>query len=34
MGNYDGWGGLLPQSWKISHRDFQKKILNVKGNWV
>jgi len=27
MGNLDGWGGPLPQSWKISHRDLQKKIL-------
>ncbi len=27
MGNLDGWGGPLPQSWKESHRDLQKKIL-------
>ncbi|MGO4911018.1 alpha-N-acetylglucosaminidase [Leeuwenhoekiella sp. W20_SRS_FM14] len=28
MGNLDGWGGPLPQSWKESHRDLQIKILN------
>src|SRR5665648_111038 len=27
MGNLDGWGGPLPQSWKESHRDLQIKIL-------
>ncbi len=27
MGNLDGWGGPLPQSWKESHRDLQQKIL-------
>ncbi len=27
MGNLDGWGGPLPQSWKESHRDLQLKIL-------
>lgn len=27
MGNLDGWGGPLPQSWKDSHRELQKKIL-------
>ncbi|MEQ8473690.1 MAG: alpha-N-acetylglucosaminidase [Marinoscillum sp.] len=27
MGNLDGWGGPLPMSWKESHRDLQKKIL-------
>jgi alpha-N-acetylglucosaminidase len=27
MGNLDGWGGPLPQSWKDSHRNLQKKIL-------
>jgi alpha-N-acetylglucosaminidase len=27
MGNLDGWGGPLPKSWKESHRDLQKKIL-------
>lgn len=27
MGNLDGWGGPLPMSWKISHRDLQLKIL-------
>ena len=28
MGNLDGWGGPLPKSWKESHRDLQKKILD------
>ncbi|RKD90797.1 alpha-N-acetylglucosaminidase [Mangrovibacterium diazotrophicum] len=27
MGNLDGWGGQLPKSWKDSHRELQKKIL-------
>ncbi|PTN05295.1 alpha-N-acetylglucosaminidase [Mangrovibacterium marinum] len=27
MGNLDGWGGPLPKSWKDSHRELQKKIL-------
>jgi alpha-N-acetylglucosaminidase len=27
MGNLDGWGGPLPKSWKESHRDLQKKIV-------
>ena len=27
MGNIDGWGGPLPQSWINSHRELQKKIL-------
>ncbi len=27
MGNLDGWGGPLPQSWMISHKDLQLKIL-------
>ncbi len=27
MGNLDQWGGPLPQSWKESHRDLQRKIL-------
>ncbi|MDD4990900.1 MAG: alpha-N-acetylglucosaminidase [Paludibacter sp.] len=27
MGNLDGWGGPLPQSWMISHKDLQQKIL-------
>ena len=27
MGNIDGWGGPLPQSWIDSHRKLQKKIL-------
>ncbi len=27
MGNIDGWGGPLPQSWIDSHRELQKKIL-------
>lgn len=27
MGNLDGWGGPLPQSWVDSHRDLQKKIV-------
>jgi alpha-N-acetylglucosaminidase len=28
MGNLDGWGGSLPQSWKESHRDLQLKVLS------
>lgn len=27
MGNLDGWGGPLPMSWMISHKDLQQKIL-------
>jgi alpha-N-acetylglucosaminidase len=27
MGNLDGWGGPLPASWMISHKDLQQKIL-------
>lgn len=27
MGNLDGWGGPLPQSWMKSHESLQKKIL-------
>lgn len=27
MGNLDGWGGPMPQSWKIRQRDLQIKIL-------
>lgn len=27
MGNLDGWGGPLPQSWMKSHEALQKKIL-------
>ncbi|TZF83169.1 alpha-N-acetylglucosaminidase [Pedobacter sp. BS3] len=27
MGNLDGWGGPLPQSWMKSHQELQKKIL-------
>jgi len=27
MGNLDGWGGPLPASWMISHKDLQLKIL-------
>ncbi|TPG66419.1 alpha-N-acetylglucosaminidase [Hymenobacter nivis] len=27
MGNLDGWGGPLPQSWMTSHRELQQKIL-------
>jgi len=27
MGNLDGWGGPLPVSWMISHKDLQLKIL-------
>ncbi len=27
MGNLDGWGGPMPQSWKIRQRDLQVKIL-------
>lgn len=27
MGNLDGWGGPLPQSWMKSHEQLQKKIL-------
>lgn len=27
MGNLDGWGGPLPQSWIDSHKALQKKIL-------
>ncbi len=27
MGNLDGWGGPLPQSWKDNHKDLQIKIL-------
>lgn len=27
MGNLDGWGGPLPQSWMDSHRDLQQQIL-------
>ncbi|TZF82219.1 alpha-N-acetylglucosaminidase [Pedobacter sp. BS3] len=27
MGNLDGWGGPLPQSWMINHEALQKKIL-------
>ena len=27
MGNLDGWGGPLPQSWMKSHKDLQLKIL-------
>lgn len=27
MGNIDAWGGPLPQHWKDSHRELQKKIL-------
>ncbi|MDN3583098.1 alpha-N-acetylglucosaminidase [Mucilaginibacter flavus] len=27
MGNIDAWGGPLPQHWKDSHKDLQKKIL-------
>lgn len=27
MGNLDGWGGPLPQHWKESHMELQKKIL-------
>lgn len=27
MGNLDGWGGPLPQSWIETHRELQKKIL-------
>jgi len=28
MGNLDGWGGPLPQSFMEGHEDLQKKILN------
>lgn len=27
MGNLDGWGGPLPQSWMLQHEALQKKIL-------
>lgn len=27
MGNLDGWGGPLPQSWMESHEELQKQIL-------
>jgi alpha-N-acetylglucosaminidase len=27
MGNIDGWGGPLPQSWMLQHEALQKKIL-------
>jgi alpha-N-acetylglucosaminidase len=27
MGNIDAWGGPLPQHWKDSHKELQKKIL-------
>nr|WP_321416243.1 alpha-N-acetylglucosaminidase [uncultured Allomuricauda sp.] len=27
MGNLDGWGGPLPQSWIDSHKELQKRIL-------
>lgn len=27
MGNLDGWGGPLPMSWMISHKELQQKIL-------
>jgi alpha-N-acetylglucosaminidase len=27
MGNLDGWGGPLPQSWMTSHKELQQKIL-------
>jgi len=27
MGNLDGWGGPLPASWMISHKELQEKIL-------
>jgi alpha-N-acetylglucosaminidase len=27
MGNLDGWGGPLPLSWMISHKELQQKIL-------
>ncbi|PWS28601.1 alpha-N-acetylglucosaminidase [Pedobacter yonginense] len=27
MGNLDGWGGPLPQSWMLSHEQLQKQIL-------
>lgn len=27
MGNLDGWGGPLPASWMMSHKDLQQKIL-------
>ena len=28
MGNLDGWGGPLPESWMKSHEELQKKILS------
>lgn len=28
MGNIDAWGGPLPQHWKDTHKDLQKKILD------
>ena len=28
MGNIDGWGGPLPQSWMDTHKELQKKILD------
>jgi len=27
MGNLDGWGGPLPISWMVSHKELQQKIL-------
>jgi alpha-N-acetylglucosaminidase len=30
MGNLDGWGCPLPQSWMQSHETLQKKILNAE----
>ena len=30
MGNIDAWGGPLPQHWKDTHKDLQKKILEAE----
>lgn len=30
MGNLDGWGGPLPESWIILHEELQKKILKAE----